>query len=121
MWKTRRGRSGKEDWRDARVEAVAAILQDAGLDGLRALARGVEVPYQVGRSAAEAPMSPSDANELLSRHLCDPDQALDRLAFGYAVGRVSERGAEWAIQQLRAVRIGSDRRSAHDDTVSPAC
>ena len=85
---------------DARVEAVAAILQDAGLDGLRALARGVEVPYQVGRSAAEAPMSPSDANELLSRHLCDPDQALDRLAFGYAVGRVSERGAEWAIQQL---------------------
>ena len=85
---------------DARVEAVAAILRDAGLGGLRALARAVEDPYQVGRSVAKAPMSPSDADELLSRHLCDSDQDLDRLAFGYAVGRVSERGAEWAIQQL---------------------
>ena len=90
---------------DARVEAVAAILQDAGLDGLRALARGAEVPYQVGRSAAKAPMSLSDADELLSRHLCDPEQALDRLAFGYAVGRARERGAEWAIPQLNRCEL----------------
>ena len=101
--------SGEEQERkreNARAEAVAAILQDAGLDGLRALARAAEDPYLVGRSAAGAPMSPSDADELLSRHLCDSDQALDRLAFGYAVGRVRERGAEWATQQLHRCELG---------------
>ena len=98
-----------EEWEErlenARLEAVAAMLQDAGLDGLSALARAVEDPYWVGRSAAKAPVSPLDADELLSRHLCDSDQALDRLAFGYAVGRVRERGAEWAIQQLQRCEL----------------
>ena len=88
-------------WEDARVEGVAAVMQDSGLDGLRALARAVEVPYLVGRSAAKARVKPSDADELLSRHLCDPDQALERLAFGYAVGGVRERGSEWAVQKLQ--------------------
>ena len=90
---------------NARVEAVVAILQDAGLDGLRALARAVEDPYWVGRSAAGVAMSPSDSDELLSRHLCDPDQTLDRLAFGFARGRVRERGAEWAIRQLQRCEL----------------
>ena len=90
---------------NARVEAVVAILQDAGLDGLSALARAVDNPYQVGRSAARAPISLSDSDELLSRHLCDSDQALDRLAFGYAVGQVRERGAEWAIRQLQRCEL----------------
>ena len=95
-WEERRERLA-----NARVEAVVAILRDLGLDGLRALARAVEDPYQVGRSAAEIPMRLSHADELLSHHLCDSDRALDEVAFGYAVGRVRERGAEWAIQQLQ--------------------
>ena len=90
---------------NARVEAVVAILQDAALDGLSALARAVDNPYQVGRSASRAPISLSDSDELLSRHLCDSDQALDRLAFGYAVGQVRERGAEWAIRQLQRCEL----------------
>ena len=90
---------------DARVEAVVAILRDGGLDGLRKLAQAVEDPYQLGRSAARAPVSPSDSDELLSRHLCDSDQALDRLAFGYAVGWVDDQGAEWAIQQLQRCEL----------------
>ena len=92
-------------WEDARVEAVAAVLQDSGLDGLRALARAVEVPYLVGRSAAKARVSPSDADELLSHNLCDSDRALERLAFGYADGRVRVRGTEWAIQQLQRCEL----------------
>ena len=93
-------------WKDARVEAVKAVMWDSGLDGLRALARAAEDPYLVGRSAAHAALSPSDADELLSRNLCDSDQALGSLAFGYAVGRVRERGAEWAAQQLRRDEFG---------------
>ena len=90
----------EEKWEDARVEAVEAVILDAGLDGLRALARAAEDPYLVGRSAGKAPLSPADADELLSRNLCDSDQALGSMAFGYAVGRVRERGPEWAVQQL---------------------
>jgi len=93
-------------WEDARLGAVQAVMRDAGLDGLRALARAAEDPYQVGRSAAKAPVGPQDADELLSRHLCDSDQALGSLAFGYAVGRVREGGAEWATQQLRRGELG---------------
>ena len=88
-------------WEDARVEALAAVMHNSGLDGLRALARAAEDPYLVGRSAGEAPLRPSDADELLSRNLCDSDQALRSLAFGYAVERVRKRGREWAVQQLQ--------------------
>ena len=90
----------------AQVEAVVAILRDKGLEGVRALAQAVEDPFQVGHSAASAAMRPSDADELLSNHLCDSDQALERLAFGYAVGRVQERGTEWVIQQLQRCELG---------------
>ena len=90
---------------DAQVEAVVAILQGTGLDGLRDLARAVEDPYQVGHSAARVAMRPSDADELLSKHLCDSDQALERLAFGYAVGTVHERGTEWVVQQLQRCEL----------------
>ena len=91
---------------DAQVEAVVAVLRDTGLDGLRVFAQAVEDPYQVGHSAARAAMRPSDADELLSIHLCDSDQTLERLAFGYAVGRVDERGTEWVIQQLQRCELG---------------
>lgn len=101
--------SGKEQGRklaDAQVEAVVAVLQDAGLDGLKALAQAAEHPYQVGHSAARTAMRPSDGDELLSNHLCDSDRALESLAFGYAVGRVDERGTEWVIQQVQRCELG---------------
>lgn len=91
---------------DARDEAVVAILQDTGMEGLRALAQAVEDPYQVGHSVARAAMRPSDADALLSKHLGDSDPALERLAFGYAVGRVRESGTEWALQQLQRCELG---------------
>lgn len=96
----------EERLENARLEAVAAILRDAGLDGLRALARAVEIPYLVGLAVAKAPLSRLVADKLLSRHLCDSDQALDMLAFGYAVGRVREDGAEWAMRRLQRIELG---------------
>ena len=96
----------EERLENARLEAVAAILRDAGLEGLRALARAVEIPYLVGLAVAKAPEWRSDADELLLRHLCDSDQSLDRLAFGYAVGRVCEDGAEWATRRLQRIELG---------------
>ena len=53
----------EERLENARLEAVAAILRDAGLDGLRALARAVEIPYLVGLAVAQASVSRLDADE----------------------------------------------------------
>ena len=85
---------------EARFEAVVAVLQGGGPDGLRSLARAVADPYELGRVAARMPTKLLNPDELLFRHLADPEEALARLAFGYVVGRSDSAGDEWAIRQL---------------------
>ena len=85
---------------EARDEAVVAVLQGGGPDGLRSLARAVDGPYELGLAAARTPPELLDPDELLFRHLADTEDALASLAFGYVVGRSRDSGDEWAIGQL---------------------
>lgn len=85
---------------EARFEAVVAVLQGGGPDGLRAFARAVDHSYELGRTAARTPSELLDPDELLSRHLADPDDALASLAVGYVAGRSNISGDEWAVEQL---------------------
>lgn len=86
---------------EARSEAVLAVLQRSGFDGITAFARAVADPYQLGRTAVGVPSELLDPDEMLSRHLADPEDSLANLAFGYAVGRTKRLGDEWAIAQLK--------------------
>ena len=56
---------------DERFDAVVVILQRSGPDGLRALARAVDSPYQLGLAAARTPPELLDPDEMLARHLVD--------------------------------------------------
>lgn len=85
---------------DARVEAAVAVLNGGGVDGLIELALSVDEPYQLGFTAASASAALLDPDELLSRHLADSNRALERLAFGYAVGRSERCGDCWVIRQI---------------------
>ena len=85
---------------EARFEAVVAVLQCSGPDGLRALAPTVADPYELGLAAARTPPELLDPDEMLSRHLADPEDALASMALGYVVGRSKISGDEWAIAQL---------------------
>jgi len=85
---------------EARFEAVVAVLQGGGPDGLRAFARAVADPYELGLVAARMPPELLDPDELLSRHLADTEDALASLALGYVAGRSRVSGDEWAIGQL---------------------
>ena len=77
-----------------------AVLQCSGPDGLRALAPTVADPYELGLAAARTPPELLDPDEMLSRHLADPEDALASMALGYVVGRSKISGDEWAIAQL---------------------
>ena len=94
---------------EARFDAVMAVLQCGGPDGLRELARAVSSPYELGRTAARIPSELLNPDELLSRHLEDPEKALASLAFGYAVGRNDISGDAWGIRQLRRDDLGLRR------------
>ena len=85
---------------EERLDAVVAILQRSGPDGLSALARAVADPYQLGLAAARTPRELLDPDEMLARHLADPEDALASLAVGYVVGRTRISDDEWAIGQL---------------------
>lgn len=91
---------------EARFEAVLAILRHSGPDGLREFARAVADPYQLGRAAARAPSELLGPDDLLTRNLADPEDALASLAFGYVVGRSKRSGDEWAIRQLGRDELG---------------
>ena len=86
---------------EARSEAVLAILQRDGFDGIAAFARAVADPYQLGRTAAGCRSELLEPDQMLSRHLADPEDSLANLAFGYAVGRTKRLGDEWAFAQLK--------------------
>lgn len=90
----------KQRLADARVQAAVAVLDGGGVDGLIELALSVDDPYQLGIAAASASSALLDPDELLSRHLADSNHALDRLAFGYAVGRGERCGDRWVIRQI---------------------
>lgn len=96
----------KQRIEEARSEAVLTILQHSGPDGLMALARDLPDSYRLGRTAAGAPSELLDPDEMLSRHLADPEDALANLAFGYVVGRTKRLGDEWAIAQLKRDELG---------------
>ena len=94
---------------EARFDAVMAVLQCGGLDGLKEFARTVSDPYELGRTVARVPSELLNPDELLSRHLEDPEKALASLAFGYAVGRNDISGDAWGIRQLRRDDLGLRR------------
>ena len=85
---------------DERERAVTSILNRAGLRGLAELAKAVENPSALGFAAASAPSVLLHPDDLLLRHLADPDQALRQLALGYVEGRVHGDGDAWLVQQL---------------------
>lgn len=104
--------SGEDEWQrltGARVEAVGAIVRQGGLDGLRTLARSVEDPYQVGRAAADVPLSARVVDQLLSNHLGDAEGALSSFAFGYAAGQSRRSGPDWVIRHLERADLGLNR------------
>ena len=95
-----------------RGKAVVAILQLGGMAGLALFAQAIEDAYQLGVAAAGVPSTILDSGELISRHLGDSDTALNKLAFGYVVGRGKKCGDDWVIRQLdRAdLRLTLDQR-----------
>ena len=108
-WETR-----QEALRAERIEALKQIVGERGLYGLRRFASAVKQPYEVGKAAARIHDVHLFADELLSRHLADPSQALEHLAFGYAVGRADEDGGVWVIHQLQrdGLKLSADQRAA---------
>ena len=97
-----------------RIKAISEIVHEAGLDGLRQLASEVEDPYQAGKAAASVDAVIQFADEMLSRHLADPDQPMAVLALGYTAGQADEHGNDWVICQLRRACLGLsiDQRAA---------
>lgn len=85
---------------DARVEAAVAVLDGGGVDGLIELALSVDDPFQLGFVAASASSALLDSDDFLSRYLADSNHTLDRLAFGYAVGRCERCGDRWVTRQI---------------------
>ncbi len=94
-WEVRRQRIS-----DERAKAVVSILERAGLKGLTEFAKAVESPYELGFATASAQTALLQPDDLLLRHLADPHDALRRLAFGYAQGRVHGDGEDWSVRQL---------------------
>ena len=106
-WEVRRQRVA-----DERAKAALAILERAGLQGLTETATAVENPFELGFAAAGAPSALLNPDDLLLRHLADPDQALCQMAAGYATGRAHADGDAWVARQLERddLRLTADQR-----------
>ena len=94
-WEVRRQRIS-----DEQTNAALAILEQAGLQGLTETAKAVENPLELGLAAARAPSALLNPDDLLLRHLADPNRALRQMASGYAKGLAHANGDAWVVRQL---------------------
>lgn len=88
---------------DARLEAVRAVHAKAGLAGVLELAKGVVRPGELGATLGRSELLEGEEDELLRNLLSAEDAAHAQFARGYALGRVSSRGREWAEAKLAGV------------------
>ena len=85
--------------REARVEAVDAILDGEGLRGVENLARAVEDPGALGHAAADASRDEGHTGTLLS-YLAHSDRPLAQMATSYATRLASRLGHGWVEGKL---------------------
>jgi len=92
---------GWDEWIGGkRVEAVAAIYEQGGLEAVCRLAESVKVPHWVGEAAAKVGLAEGDVGELVNKGFSiDPciygEPALMQMAGGYISAKHRESGEEW--------------------------
>jgi hypothetical protein len=80
---------------EARQAAVETILSSAGLNGVIALAKSVEVPGYLGATLGAFDLSVDEENGLLREYLASSDKSLRLLAGGFVDGRCRKFGNTW--------------------------
>lgn len=84
-----------------RLDAVQALYEQGGLPTLLTLARVVELPEEVGATLGRCQLVVSEEDEILRTHLAADHEAEARFARGFAAGRISSKGREWAEAKLK--------------------
>jgi hypothetical protein len=100
----------KTDWRAqqeevarSRVEAVRNVYAQGGFAKVLSLAEGVECPDTVGFAFAQTEEGKCSEDQVLSTYLAADVSAHARFAWGFASGRISVEGREWAEARVSLV------------------
>jgi hypothetical protein len=98
----------------ARLNAVRAVHATTGLTGLLQLATQVEQPGEVGVAVGRSELLEAEEDALLRDYLAGTDSAQGQFGRGFAMGRIWERGRDWAEAKLTGVGRGwSATQRAH--------
>lgn len=99
----------KADWAyeeavaHARLQAVRALYQQGGLPRILAILSAVEAPGELGVTLGRSTLAETEEDDLLSTHLAANDPSHAQFARGFAFGRISSHGREWATAKLRQI------------------
>ena len=85
--------------REARVEAVYALVGREGVLGVENLARTVADPGALGHAAADESLEECQTGTLLS-YLAHSERPLAQMATAYAARRACAHGPEWVVGKL---------------------
>jgi hypothetical protein len=98
-WRTR-----EEEVARRRVDAVRDVYAQGGLAGLVSLAERVERPDAVGLAFAQTDEGVRIEDQVLSTYLAADAPRQARFAQGFASGRISVEGREWAEIKISEIR-----------------
>ena len=87
----------------ARLGAVRALYDRGGLAEIMAIVGAVEVPGELGVTLGRSALAEAEEDGLLSNHLAANDVSRAQFARGFAFGRISSRGREWATAKLMGI------------------
>jgi hypothetical protein len=96
---------------EARLQAVVAVRDDRGVEGIKAMIGLVDEPTMLGQSLGASAVAEERDEELLREHVASPDTRSRQFGRGFIIGRSSSRGVAWIVRALQVPGLTASQRA----------
>jgi hypothetical protein len=96
---------------EARLQAVVAVRDARGIEGIETMIGLVDEPTMLGQSFGAAAVGKESDEQLIREHLASDDIRSRQFGRGFVVGRTSSLGAEWIAQALQVPDLTAAQRA----------
>src|SRR5262249_25438409 len=96
---------------EARLQAVAAVHDERGIEGIEMMIGLVDEPAMLGQSFGASAVGEDNEERLVREHLASPHDRSRQFGRGFVVGRATSRGVAWIVRALQIHNLTAAQRA----------